>query len=523
MKLLFLVAVCVVPALALANAPAPVPSPGPDATSPAPAASPADSLGPNTPLTPQALVRLVAVRNAAAVNAGLQQAVSSRLFEAEQALYSPRLLARVRTDSVNRPRSTDEFTQLTELINPGGPLLARYKTLDVGFQFKLPSGALLDLSHQLNDRKSNLFLPPNSVEYAGTLSLVLKQPLLRNAGRSATEADLRIAELDAQLDVQRFSKEVLESAGEGMNVFWQLHRAIEGLSLREVSMGSLRKLSADVASRVDAGFAPRTELLDMRIALSARETELVRAQRAVLESQSRMRGVLNLGADTPAEASFVPQLPSVVAPITREEVSLRLEKARSSWPVLQLALLRRQQEGIRLQFARNQALPDLSLELGFNHNSLRDRLNQTWKDSFSNKHPGWFAAISLDMPLNNQRGDARLAAQTVRVEQADAEVQAADRSLSNDLLTRFQQLQSTLSEARLQGEDVRAREALLVADQAQYQLGRARIRQVLEREDDLNESRLRLLDSEVRVELARLALMLADGSLLDQYGVDIQR
>jgi outer membrane protein TolC len=190
---------------------------------------------------------------------------------------------------------------------------------------------------------------------------------------------------------------------------------------------------------------------------------------------------------------------------------------------LQVALLRRQQESIRLQFARNQALPDVSLELGFNHNSLRAQLKHTWKDSFSNKHPGWFAAISLDMPLNNQRGDSRQAAQTVRVEQADAEVQAAERSLSNDLLTRFQQLQSTLSEARLQGDDVRAREALLVADQAQYQLGRARIRQVLEREDSLNESRLRLLDSEVRVELARLALMLADGSLLEQYGVDIQR
>jgi outer membrane protein TolC len=236
-----------------------------------------------------------------------------------------------------------------------------------------------------------------------------------------------------------------------------------------------------------------------------------------------MRGVLNLGADAPAEASFIPQLPTPVAPITRDDVSLRLEKARSSWPVLQVALLRRQQESIRLQFARNQALPDVSLELGFNHNSLRDQLKHTWKDSFSNKHPGWFAAISLDMPLNNQRGDSRQAAQTVRVEQADAEVQAAERSLSNDLLTRFQQLQSTLSEARLQGDDVRAREALLVADQAQYQLGRARIRQVLEREDSLNESRLRLLDSEVRVELARLALMLADGSLLEQYGVDIQR
>lgn len=514
MKLLFSVVACLAPALVQAGDPAS----GSGAAPSAAVAAAEDSLGPNTPLSPQALVRLVAVRNAAAVNAGLQQAVSANLLQAEQALYSPKLLARVRTDSVNRPRSDDEYSLLT----PNGPLVARYKSLDVGLQFKLPSGAALDLSHQLNDRQSSTFQPPNSVEYSGTLSLVLKQPLLRNAGRAATEADLRIAELDQQLDVQRFSKSVLESAGEGMNVFWQLHRAIQGLSLREVSMGSLRKLQADVASRVDAGFAPRTELLDMQIALSARETELVRAQRAVLEAQSRMRGVLNLGADTATEASFMPQVPPGEAPISRDELGARLEKARASWPVLQLALLRRQQEGVRLQFARNQALPDLSLEVGFNHNSLRDQLNAAWKDSISNKNPGWFAAISLDMPLSNQRADARLAAQTVRLEQADAEVQAADRSLSNDLLTRIQQLQSTLSEARLQAQDVRAREALLVADQAQYQLGRARIRQVLEREDDLNESRLRLLDSDVRVELARLALMLADGSLLSHYGVDIQ-
>jgi len=164
MKLLFFAAVCIAPALALANASVP----GADSSSPVPAGSSVDSLGPNTPLTPQSLVRLVAVRNATTLNAGLQQDVSANLLKAEQALYSPRLLARIRSDSVNRPRSTDEFTQLTELTNPGGPLLARYKTLDVAFQFKLPSGASLDLSHQLNDRKSNLFLPPNSVEYSGT-------------------------------------------------------------------------------------------------------------------------------------------------------------------------------------------------------------------------------------------------------------------------------------------------------------------------------------------------------------------
>lgn len=479
-------------------------------------------LGPNTPLSPQALVRLVSIRNAAAVNARLQQVVSAKLLQAEQALYSPTLVSRVRKDDINRPRSTDEYTQLTELINPSGPLLAQYKSLDVALQFKLPTGGMLDLGHQFYDRRSNLFLPPNGVEYSGALSLVLKQPLLRNAGRDATEADLRLAELDTQLDAQRFSRQVLESAGDGMNVFWQLHRAIEGLSLREVSMRSLRKLSADVAGRVEAGFAPRTELLDMQIAISARETELVRAQRALQEAQSRMRGVLNVGVDAASEVSFVPQPPLQPARIHQADMGLRLENARASWPVLQIARLRRQQEEIRLQFAKNQRLPDLSLELGLNRNSLRDQFRTAWKDSFSSNNPGWFVAISLEIPLSQQRGDARLAAQTARLEQADAELLAADRSLSNDVAIRFEQWQSTSNEARLQAQDVSARESLLAADRAQYQLGRARVRQVLEREDDLNESRLRLLDSEVRVELARLAVMLADGSLLAHYGVEIQ-
>ena len=79
MKMLFCAVACLAlsPVLALDGA-----ARSPE-MSPMSGAAADEILGPNTPLSPQALVRLVSIRNAAAVNARLQQVVSAKLLQAQ--------------------------------------------------------------------------------------------------------------------------------------------------------------------------------------------------------------------------------------------------------------------------------------------------------------------------------------------------------------------------------------------------------------------------------------------------------
>lgn len=473
-------------------------------------------------LDPGKLVQLIAVNNVAVRNAQLQQGVSDRLLSAEQALYVPNFFSRLRSEDSDRPRSTDEFTGLDDLIgNRPAIAIETVRSAEVGVQFKLPTGGSIEVSHQLRDRTSNQLIGAQQ-EARGIVNIGFKQPLLRGAGRQATEADLRVVELEAGLDRARFAKQLLDTAGNGLDAYWQLARAVQGLTIREGSVATLRRLSEDVRRRVEGGFAPRTELLDVSIAVSARQTDLVRAQRAALEAQSRVRSILNVAVAPGDEVRFAPTVgPDASVPIAGG-IEERVGRAIEEVPAFRLARLKRDQEQVRLDFARNQRLPDLNLEFGYRYNSLADGRREAIDEAFGRKHPGWYVGLNLEMPLDNRRGDSRLAAQSLRLQQAEIELDGSRKAIANDVLTRYRQFLSAQREAELQRTDVSAREQLLEADRAQYALGRARLRLLLEREDELNESRLRLLDAEIRVELARAALMLADGSLLAAHGVTLE-
>ena len=56
----------------------------------------------------------------------------------------------------------------------------------------------------------------------------------------------------------------------------------------------------------------------------------------------------------------------------------------------------------------------------------------------------------------------------------------------------------------------------------QFEAGRARMRLVLERQDQLSESRLQAIEAQVNWKLAELQLLAVTGDVLTRFGIDIQ-
>lgn len=481
-------------------------------------------------LDPIRLVQMAATRNAEALTAGLQAQVAEHLFQAERAIYDPVVFAQGRYDDVDRPLSQDD--PVGQVFGGGNDSrVEEIRTLESGMRQRLPWGGESSLSYQWRERESNVLGSEDSdgTEYSGMLNLTLRQPLLRGLGRGATEADLRVVELERDIDLARYRERLLETAGEAINGYWQLYRAVQGQGIRERSLDNVEQVLRDVRRRVEGGFAPSTDLLEARIARSSRRADLERARRQVAEAQSRVRTLLNLDAVDGRELSFAPE----VAPDLSGEMALtldeRLQRALEIWPEFQIANLRHQQEMVRLGLAANDRLPLLDLEVGFNLNALGDNNEPDRYDDarslFSamqfDHHSGWYAGLEFEMPVGNRRARERLSAQELRAHQAALETGALRNSLGHDLATRWNQFRSAHREVQELEEDVRLREQLLAAERSEYELGRSRLSEVFEREDELNESRQRLLDSATRLELARLALLLADGSLLELFGVNV--
>jgi len=494
-----------------------------------PAAPPDLSLPPvdaaAQPLSLTELVQLSLLHNAGAAAARLQAEAATRLLAAEQALYEPIASARLKREGYERPRTYEERTQSLTNVNKDNAV-EQISSSAAGLRGKLPTGATFEFAHELRRRESNLLAASTDRESRGTLTLTLRQPLWRGAGRGATEADLRVAELEQQIERQRFVKQLIDTVGESAGTYWQLARAQDQLRLREQALASARGLQDETRRRVEAGFAPRVDLLEAEVAVGARESELVRAEQMVQEADARVRNLLARPGAPGRGARFravhgLPEEPAPAPAAAAAPPEQPLFEVLQQWPGFQIARMRFEQEELRHQHARNLQRPDISLELGYNNASLASRLRDGVEESLRGLHPGWSLGVVFEMPLGNGAARSRAEAQALKRDAAKLQMDQEARAAGNEWATRVAQRDAALRELALLRREQAQREALVQAERSNHQLGRSRLRQLLEAEDKLLELRVRQLEAGLRAQLAELSLQALTGALFQRFGVRI--
>jgi len=467
-------------------------------------------------------VQRVVALNVSSAAASLQVDAARWLLEAERALYDPVILARLRNGIQERPRTFDERIEGVTQNFIKDLSIERSQTATLGQRLKLPSGATVEVSQELRRRASNLLASAEDREYRGTLSLAVRQPLLRGAGREIIEADVQVAEREQRIERQRFLKQLIDLTGDAAGTYWQIHRADRTSQMREQGLALTRALLREVRGRVEGGFAPRVDLLEAELAVGLRETDLLRASQQAREAQARARVLLSIPAELEGALRPVVVDPALAqsgladAPSSKPPAYL-VER----WPAYQIAQLRLEQEVIRLGYAANQERPDAAIELGAGSNSLRlNQMGNSVEDMARLRHPGWYAGVAVEFPLDNGAARSRRQAQSLRLQSARLQLQAEGVTLSNEWANRRGQLVAAMDERRQFEREVEGRERLLQAERENYEVGRVRLRALLEAQDRLAESRIRLIDAGMREQLALLALQAVSGELLDRFDVN---
>jgi outer membrane protein TolC len=138
------------------------------------------------------------------------------------------------------------------------------------------------------------------------------------------------------------------------------------------------------------------------------------------------------------------------------------------------------------------------------------------------RHPGWRVGGILEMPLDNGEARARRQAQALRVQAAGMQLKSESVTLGNEWATRRSQWVAVLDERQQLQRELAGREILLQAERESYEFGRIRLRSLIEAQDRLTDSRLRLLEAGVRLDLAVLALQAVAGDLLVRFNVRVE-
>lgn len=471
-------------------------------------------------LNPTTFAQLLLLRSLEIEYSRYSKEVAERMAQAEAALYETVLYGNYRKTDTQRQRTTEEKA-ITMLSTNDYVLYERAKNAEAGIKQLLPSGAEVTIGSRVTERANNIMAKYNTnLEVTSALVVTLKQPLLKGAGVTVTEADKRVAEYESLITAWQHRQQLLKVMSEGLSLFWQAHIAQQVAQFRHEMSRGAEALVVDARQRVLAGKLPPRSIQELERFRLTRQADAVRFQQNANDLQSRLVNLLNYRRSDVAGVELLPmRVDPVVQPLG--EGGAAVDHALDSWAPFQVSRLKVAQARVRLAYAANQRLPALDLQYSYSSSGLAEGFRPSASLVKQNIYPDWWVGFNFEMGFNgNEKATSQFYAQTLRVAQSETELSAVRLSLENDLMSKRDEINSTRKEVEIYQADVKLKTALRESELTRFKAGMGLVSAVIQSDQDLLDARIRLLDATGRLETARLALSLADGTLLEAHRVE---
>ena len=472
----------------------------------------------------RSFVHLALMRNPELIINDLNKEVARQQQRHAQGAYEAELFASLSYE--DRETKNSPFGE--EVIDTG-TLIDRQGRLQTGVRKLVRSGAEVTLSYDARKRENNISSamdgPDGLDDNIGSLNLSVRQPLFRGWGAAQVEGRIRQAEHQVQIAQEQLRQLMLGKTYDTIDLYWQLYREERLHQLSQESLERATELLADIERRVQAGRLPETALQEARSVYLLREAQIFSAQRTRDQVLADVMSFLDMSAlDGNPEilTTSEPDTHRWQAPVSFDAY---LQQVMHTWPQLQIARQRIAVEEQNRRIARDELKPRLDLLLGYGVSSRRfdSDYGRTFEDAFSTDYPYWSLGLEFSMPLGgNQSARARREIAELRVHQAQLQQSRQKLELTNQLKLRMQQIDAAHEEVMRLKDNVGYLQHLLAVEQERFNRGLSPVMDLIEREDNLNAGLVRKVNAQIRHEMARAALQLSDGSLLNNLGVTAQ-
>jgi outer membrane protein len=397
-------------------------------------------------------------------------------------------------------------------LTPGGDTVPRH-SYEAGVTTPLHTGGSLTTS-----------LPVASTDGVSdaAVSVSFFQSLLRGAGTRINMQSIRIAtyqkdRIDALTKLQAIR--ILANADVA---YWWLYVARKELEVRREQYKLAENQLAFAHRKVDAGSAPRIEIVRAEAGLAGALDDVINAETVVRDFERELRRILNR-KDMPLNSNI-----SIVTVTEPDPKGLKLDadaivaaamKSRMEIAELELRLVI---NDIDVDLARNNMLPQLDLDYTYTAGGQSGSVGRALGHAFDHPSQDHTVGLSATIPLGNRAAQARL--RQARLERVRTEV---DRErLEQQIRQEIYEVVDTLEQnwRRILAAEQGVGRALrdYQVEQSQFQLGRRTSTEVLSAAARLGEAQLRRIHAFAEYEVAQVRLAEATGTLLGHGQVQLE-
>jgi outer membrane protein len=380
-----------------------------------------------------------------------------------------------------------------------------------------------------------LFLNPL---YSTGLNLQFTQPLLRNFGRSANMAQIRIARRALTESRSVFAAEVNDTIQQVIGLYWSAVQARGTLDVQQRAL-KLAETSYNRDKRsLELGALPPLAISRSESEVAARRVEQIQAEYFLLQAEEALR--LMIGADQD------PQLKSIGLELTESaqpngdgenvEYDEILSTALSSRPEIFAAKETLAIDETSIGYARNQLKPALNLSGQYSSNGVGGNeydlvtgqltshggLGSSFGQLFGFGYPTYQGSLTLNFPVRNRGAEAQLGNALVNRTHDLYTSRQAQEVITRQVRDAVNQLNTAKLSLAAANTSLDLWRKSLAADQRKFELGAETNFFVLDAQTRLAQAELAQLQAEVNYQLALAAIRHATGDLLTPYHMQLE-
>ncbi len=439
----------------------------------------------------------------------------------------------------------DASLPVAQVFQGFGFLLEEETTGAIGLRGLLPLlGWQYDLGYSGSRTESSSTIASLAPEFRSNVTFSLTAPLLKGLWFGDPWVRVRLTAKGSEIAQQDFRRRLMDIVRNTEDAYWGLAAAERNLGVARKSLETARALLRQTQAQYEVGVVSRVEVTEAEAGVAQREFLLIAAENTYKTAQDTLIDLVFGPALTPTSSlELVPgDSPEAYEPL-RVDPNVVTEKAFANRPELIATELQLEQQRIRLQFAKNQRLPQLDLVGSYGTHGLSgvgraisfgtttipapvgvpDQYGDTHDQFFQGDDSRtWTAGARLSIPIANTT-----ARSNVRIGQI--ELHKAETTLIRQRQVIITEVRKAVRDVESAVRGIEAAERRRIAAAEQHRAEQIRLEHgestpfdVLLREEDLVDAESQKIAALRVYHASVVALDRAQGTLLEDRGIAVE-
>jgi len=398
----------------------------------------------------------------------------------------------------------------------------------------LPTGGQYSVGFTAGKNSTNSSYALLNPNLNSGLTLNVSQPLLRNRGYYVNHLNLMVARSRYRQADYTLRSNLLQLTENAENAYWDVVQARENLHVAESARAladatlqlSKRELELGALSPLDI-YNPEQQLATANLGVSQARFSLAQTENALRKQ---------MGADLDPAIRELPIVltETVELPVATEvDPEKEIEIAMRARPDLKAAMQNLDLDDLSLQSARNELLPNLSINGAYSSrgiggviNPYTDRIPGGLGDALSQMfgfgYPSYSFGLNLQFPIRSHAAAADMADAMVQKKRDALTVRNTQQQIRLSILNAVNNLESSKKSLELAKAASEFATKYLDAENQKYTLGIDQMQFVLQAQNTLTQAQSSVVQAQVGLRRNLLLLYTQTGELLEQRGIVVQ-